>query len=167
MKTMPRALTAGQGQGGARMNVGPNQEPAAIHAVAAEPLDRGFRLLVLREFPAEAEPSAYARIDQTLLRAPERQGRHGLSFATAFRPEIVAWLSDDLGRPTLHDASGRPHRNPRWPHLAWRRADRSWPDGVRTVEWFVEVEFHDAAAWARFRRRWGRRLAGEPATEEA
>jgi hypothetical protein len=143
------------------MNAAAHQAPAAIHAVPAEPLDRGFRLLVLREFPAEAEPSAYARIEQGLLRAPERLGRHGLSFATAFRPEIVAWLSDELGRPTLHDASGRPCRNPRWPHLAWRRADRSWPGGARTVEWFVEADFHEAVAWARFQRCWGERLAGE------
>lgn len=132
----------------------------AIHAVPAERLDRGFRLLVLRQYHVERAPPAFAWIDQRLLRTPPRLSRHGLFFANTFRPEIVAWLSEQLGRPSLRDATGRAHRNPRWPTMRWHSQDRSWPDGTRTIEWFVDVGFQDVASWTAFQRRWHEQLGG-------
>jgi hypothetical protein len=142
------------------MSPAAHSDPTAIHAVPAEPMDRGFRLLTLREFPAETGPASFAWIDQSLLRTPERLSRHGLWFACAFRPEVVAWLIEDLGRPSLRDAGGLAYRNPRWPLLAWRRAEQSWEDGARTVEWSVDVDFQDDGAWTRFRESWRHRLDG-------
>lgn len=133
----------------------------AIRAVPAQCLDCGFRLLILREIRMENGPPAFAWIEQTLLRTPQRLSRHGLSFAAAFLPEIVAWLSECLGRPTLHTGAGEPYRNSRWPILTWRGEDRLWPEGVKTIEWFVDVIFHDEASWTAFRRRWRDRLMGE------
>jgi hypothetical protein len=91
------------------------QEPTAIHAVPAQCLDRGFRLLILRELHTGEEPPAFAWIDQYLLRTPQRLSRHGLSFASTFLPEIMAWLTDLLGRPSLRASTGEPYRNSRWP----------------------------------------------------
>jgi hypothetical protein len=142
-------------------------EATAIHAIPAQPLERGFSLLLLREYPTRERPSAFAFIDQSLMRSPERSVSHGLWFAGAFLPEIVAWLSEDLGRPTLHDAANKPHRNPRWPGQSWRSAERCWPDGVRTIEWSIEVAFDDDEGCARFQRRWGERLRGASATDDA
>src|SRR5271170_4473455 len=76
-------------------------EATAVHAVPAQWLECGFRLLVLRELRAENEPPAFAWIEQHLLRTPQRLTRHGLFFGLAFRPEIMAWLSEHLGRPSL------------------------------------------------------------------
>jgi len=135
-------------------------EATAIHAIPAEEIANGFRLLVMREFQSNAAPSAFAMIEQHLLRSPQRQNRHGLSFACAFRPEIVAWLSDYLGRPSSRDGEGRLMRNPRWPVLQWRWEDCCWPDGVATIEWFAEVVFRDEPCWRAFRQCWSRRLAG-------
>jgi len=112
------------------------QEPTAIHAVPAQCLDRGFRLLILRELHTGEEPPAFAWIDQYLLRTPQRLSRHGLSFASTFLPEIMAWLTDLLGRPSLRASTGEPYRNSRWPILTWHSEDRLWPDGVHTIEWF-------------------------------
>jgi hypothetical protein len=144
------------------MSPAAHADPTAIHAVPAQPLDRGFRLLTLREFPAETGPSSFAWIDQRLLRTPERLSRHGLWFANAFRPEVVAWLIGNLGRPSLHDAAGHAYRNPRWPLLAWRRTAQSWADGANTIEWSVDVDFQDDGVWTRFRESWARQLDGAP-----
>ena len=135
-------------------------QATAIDAVPAARLDCGFRLLVLRQFQIEGAPPAFALIEQRLLRAPQRLHRHGLSFANTFLPDIVAWLSQDLGRPSLRDATGPPRRNPRWPLLRWHGEDRLWPDGMRTIEWFVDVSFQDTRSWAAFQERWQEQLAG-------
>ncbi len=87
------------------------QEATAIHAVPAQWLDCGFRLLVMREFHTGKEPPAFAFIEQRLLRTPERLSRHGLSFASTFLPGIMAWLSHCLGCPSLRDAAGSPYGN--------------------------------------------------------
>ncbi|MGA7808028.1 hypothetical protein [Bradyrhizobium sp.] len=139
----------------------------AIRAVPAQWLDCGFRLLVMRQYHADGAPPAFALIEQRLLRTPQRFGRHGLSFANTFLPEVMAWLSDHLGRPSLHDDSRRPSRNPRWPVLRWQSEDRLWPDGMRTTEWFAEVDFRDAAAWVAFAERWHDRLRGGIAGERS
>ena len=138
-----------------------HQEVTAIDAVPAQAIERGFRLLILRQFDGEAAPPAFAFIEQHLLRTPERRSRHGLSFAPAFLPEIVGWLSNHLGRPSLHESTGRPYRNPLWPILTWHREDRLWPGGTRTIEWFVDVIFRDEAAWTAFQQRWHGRLMGK------
>ena len=136
-------------------------EAAAIHAVPALWLARGFRLLVLRELLFEGEPPAFALIAQRLLRRPQRLTRHGLFFGRAFAPDVMAWLIAQLGRPALHDDTGKPVRNARWPVTAWHREPRLWPDGTRSVEWFVDVFFADDASWAAFRERWQARLMVE------
>jgi hypothetical protein len=131
----------------------------AIHPLPATLLARGFRLLMLRQFQGEAAPPSFARIAQEIFRDPERPSRHGLAFGCAFRPEIVAWLTDRLGRPSCHDDSGRARRNPRWPSVCWRSEnDRCWPDGTRTIEWSVEVIFDDEQSWRDFRECWQHRL---------
>ena len=109
-------------------------ESACVHAMASQGLAQGFRLLTLREFRNAAAPPAFAWIEQRLLRAPQRLTRHGVFFANTFRPEIMAWLGQQLGRPSMHSESGPAQRNPRWPAMAWHSADRAWPDGARTVE---------------------------------
>jgi hypothetical protein len=136
-------------------------EPACVHAVPSRWLEQGFRLLTLREFRNEREPPAFAWIEQRLLRAPQRLGRHGLFFANTFRPEIMAWLSQQLGRPSIRTDSGQAHRNALWPATAWHSEDRVWPDGARTVEWFVDVMFPHEASWTAFQQQWRARLMGE------
>jgi len=59
-------------------------QATAVDAVPAISLDCGFRLLVLRQFQVEGAPPAFALIEQRLLRAPQRFGRHGISFANTF-----------------------------------------------------------------------------------
>lgn len=135
-------------------------QATAVDAVPAISLDCGFRLLVLRQFQVEGAPPAFALIEQRLLRAPQRFGRHGISFANTFLPEVMAWLSDRLGRPSHRDATGSPHRNPRWPVMRWHGEDRAWPDGIHTTEWFVDISFQDAASWDEFQQRWFDRLTG-------
>lgn len=137
-----------------------HREATAIHAVPVEETAKGFRLLVMREFQSGAAPSAFAMIEQHLLRSPQRQNRHGLSFACALLPEVVAWLSDYLGRPSSRDGEGRLMRNPRWPTLLWSREDHNWPEGVATIEWFGEAVFQDEDSWRAFREHWRVRLAG-------
>jgi hypothetical protein len=130
----------------------------AIHAVPAHVLSRGFRLLILRELRIGTDPPNFASIEQNLFRKPQRLSRHGLSFATAFLPDVVAWLSETLGRPTLHSSAGAPCRNSRWPVLTWRGEDRVWTPDVKTIEWFVDAGFYDNASWGAFRHRWRDRL---------
>jgi hypothetical protein len=136
-------------------------EATAVHAVPARWLECGFRLLVLRELRTENEPPAFAWIEQHLLRTPQRLTRHGLFFGLAFRPEIMAWLSEHLGRPSLREGTGKPHRNSRWPISAWHSEPRLWPGGTQTIEWFVDVVFQDQASWTAFRQRWHGRLMGK------
>lgn len=143
--------------------------PARPHATAteisAQPAtlqEQGFRLLVLRQFPRPPAPPAFAVIEQAIVRSPLRPNRHGMAFAIAFRPEIVAWLSDRLGRPSVHDGNGRALRNPLWPQPDWTCADRMWADGTSTLEWSVEVRFPEAGSWQAFQASWQGRLAGAP-----
>lgn len=155
-------------------------ETSALHAVArrhviatdisAQPavaLESGFRLLVLRQFPRLPEPPAFAVIDQCLVRSPLRPNRHGMAFAIAFLPEIVAWLSAELGRPSLHDGQGKPCRNPRWPQMGWWHETRLWPDETSTVDWSIEALFPEAGSWRAFEARWRGRLAGACGTGDA
>jgi hypothetical protein len=136
-------------------------QPAStcIDAVPSQALAQGFRLLTLREFRQPPGPSAFAWIEQRLLRAPQRLGRHGLFFASTFRPEIMAWLSGQLGRPSIRTDAG-PRRNALWPAMTWLGEDRMWADGMRTVEWFVDVNFPDQPSWAAFQQQWRSRLMG-------
>ena len=147
------------------MNLAPPPVATAIDAVPARWLDCGFRLLVLRQFHIAGAPPAFALIEQRLLRTPQRFSRHGLAFANTFLPEVMAWLIDQLGRPSRRPAAGPARRNPRWPALGWHGEARLWPDGTRTTEWFVDVRFQDTATWTAFQAHWQRRLTGEPTTD--
>jgi hypothetical protein len=137
-----------------------HRDANCIHAVPAQWLERGFRLLTLRELHDETRPPAFAWIEQRLLRTPERLSRHGLYFGNTFRPEIMAWLIEHLGRPSVHDNDGSPRRNASWPELAWHRESREWPEGLLTTEWFVDVVFPVEAHWTVFRQHWLVRLLG-------
>jgi len=131
-----------------------------INAVPAVWLPRGFQLLALRCFHNEPDPPAFAFIDQRIFRAPDRLSRHGLFFGAAFRPEVMDWLIARLGRPSLRDG-GKARRNPDWPSVVWRGAERIWPDEARTTEWSLDVAFASEDASSAFRERWRARLAGE------
>ncbi len=131
-----------------------HQDATAIYALPAEPIARGFRLLVMREFRSNEAPPAFAVIEQLILRAPERRNRHGISFAAAFRPEIMDWLIAELGRPSQREEGGEARRNPRWPGLTWRYETRNWPDGIETIEWYADVVFPEETSWAAFHRHW-------------
>jgi hypothetical protein len=138
-----------------------HHQASAVHAVPAQWLERGFRLLTLRELHTEERPPAFAFIEQQLLRTPERLSRHGLYFGNTFRPEVMAWLIEHLGRPSLREHDDGPaRRNGSWPQLAWHRENREWPEGLRTTEWFVDVVFPVEADWTVFRGRWLNRLLG-------
>ena len=115
------------------MNMTAPLQPTAIHAVPAELCECGFRLLMIRQFNVGAVPPAFAIIDQRVMRMPQRLGRHGVSFAATFLPEVMSWLIDHLGRPSLHDESGRSYRNPRWPVVCWHDQERYWPSGAVTA----------------------------------
>ncbi|MGJ5132771.1 hypothetical protein [Bradyrhizobium oligotrophicum] len=142
-------------------------QPTAIHALPAELCGCGFRLLMIRQFNVGAVPPAFAIIDQRVMRMPQRLGRHGVSFAATFLPEVMAWLIDHLGRPSLHDETGRSYRNPRWPVVCWHDQERYWPSGAVTVEWFAEVAFQDHASWMAFRTHWHESLTGRNAGADA
>ncbi|MEP9354922.1 hypothetical protein ABLE93_15140 [Xanthobacter sp. KR7-65] len=135
-------------------------DATAIAAVPATALPSGFRLLVLRELASGDGPAGYAVIGQSLLRAPPRTIRHGVAFALAFRPEAVDWLSGHLGRPAARGADGSTARNPRWPRLAWHRAERFWTDGSRTTEWSADILFENPVDSAAFAERFATALAG-------
>jgi hypothetical protein len=135
-----------------------HENASAVHAVPAQRIAYGFRLLVLREFRTQRTPPAFAFIEQRLLRNPGRQNRHGLSFANAFLPEVVAWLSEHFGRPSLREGDGPPSRNPLWPTLNWYPENRLWTDGTSTIEWFAEIIFRDETSVSAFEQRWQDRL---------
>ena len=130
-----------------------------INPVPAVWIPKGFRLLVLRCFHKETEPPAFAWIDQRIFRTPERLSRHGLFFGAAFRPEIMSWLIERLGRPSLAQRE-QPGRNPDWPTIAWRREGRVWPKDVQTTEWYLDVVFTTEEQSGAFRERWIERLSG-------
>jgi len=142
------------------------EEATAIHAIPAQWLERGFRLLILRELHTDKESPAFAWVEQHMLRSPQRLSRHGLFFASTFLPEIMAWLSEYLGRPSLRDSTGRPCRNTRWPILTWHGEDRLWASGNHTIEWFVDVIFPDEASWTAFQQHWHGRLMGKTEVSE-
>jgi hypothetical protein len=143
------------------MTVASQHEATAIHAVPAQFLERGFRLLVLREHHTDKEPAAFAWMEQRLLRTPQRLTRHGIYFGRAFLPEITAWLIEHVGRPSLRESGEKPNRNSLWPVTTWHSEPRQWRGGIRTTEWFIDVTFRDEAAWSAFRERWHGRLMGE------
>lgn len=137
-------------------------DPSAIAACAATPLPQGFRLLVMRELSTGDGPPGYAVIGQSLLRAPPRTIRHGVAFALAFGPDAVAWLSARFGRPAARGPDGATARNPRWPVLSWHRAERTWPDGTRTIEWSADILFAHSADRSAFAAYFAAALAGAP-----
>lgn len=136
------------------------QEAAGrVDAAPALWLPKGFRLLALRCFHNEPDPPAFAWIDQRIFRAPDRLSRHGLFFGAAFRPEVMDWLIGRLGRPSIRGGD-EPRRNPDWPVVGWRGAERVWPDGTRTTEWSIEIVFATEDFAIAFRERWREQLSG-------
>jgi hypothetical protein len=73
----------------------------------------------------------------------------------------MAWLSQQLGRPSIRTDAGPAQRNALWPAMTWHGEDRVWPDGARTVEWFVDVTFPQQASWTAFQQQWRARLMAE------
>ncbi len=136
-------------------------DPGCVRAVRSHWLAQGFRLLTLREFRNGRAPASFAWIEQRILRTPQRLGRHGVFFANTFRPEVMAWLSETLGRPSLRADAATAQRNARWPAMVWHGEDRIWPDEVRTVEWFVDVTFPQPNSWTAFQHHWRARLMAE------
>lgn len=137
-----------------------HEEAVAIHSVPALVLEHGFRVLVLRELAAGDGPPGFAVIEQALVRPPPRTIRHGVAFALAFRPEVVAFLSFHLGRPGDRGPDDLPRRNPRWPSLSWHREERAWPDGARSIEWSADIRFAREDDRAAFARQFHAALAG-------
>lgn len=142
-------------------------DPTAIAAVPAQPIEGGFRLLVMRELALDDGPPAYAVIGQSLVRPPPRSIRHGVAFALAFGPPAMAWLTAALGRPAWRDGSGATQRNPRWPGLAWHRAPRQWPGGTRTTEWSADILFPQEADRAAFALAFADPLAGREVVSQS
>ncbi|WP_244613518.1 hypothetical protein [Methylosinus sp. Ce-a6] len=111
-----------------------------------------------------------ALIRQNILRDVHRIQRHGISFGCAFLPDIMQWLSEFLGRPSLHppDYPASPaYRNPAWPSFQWRHENRLWDADIRTVEWHVDVIFADQASFEAFLARWRDRLIEADTPSEA
>ncbi len=136
------------------------QESAgSVNAVPASSIPMGFQLLALRCFHNDPDPPAFAWINQRIFRAPDRLSRHGLFFGAAFRPEVMDWLIARLGRPSFRSGD-EPRRNPDWPIVGWRSAERAWPDETRTTEWSIEVGFATEDFANAFRERWRERLSG-------
>lgn len=139
-----------------------HEQAGDVRAVPAQMLDRGFRLLVLREFREADQPPALALIRQNILRDVHRLQRHGIFFSCAFLPDITQWLSELLGRASLHppDYPASPaFRNPAWPTFSWRQESRLWDEGILTIEWRAEAVFADQASFEAFTARWRDRLA--------
>jgi hypothetical protein len=139
-----------------------HEQAGDVRAVPAQMLDRGFRLLVLREFREADQPPALALIQQNILRDVHRLQRHGIFFSCTFLPDITQWLNELLGRASLHppDYPESPaFRNPAWPTFHWRPESRLWDEGISTIEWRAEVAFADQASFEAFAARWKDRLA--------
>jgi len=118
---------------------------------------------MLREFRLPDQPPSIAWIQQYVLRDAHRIQRHGIFFGSTFLPEIMQWVSELLGRPSLHpdDYPVSPaFRNPAWPVFSWHKEKRLWPDGNETTEWFADITFADEASLAAFTARWSERLKG-------
>ncbi len=138
-----------------------HEEPGDIRAVPAQISDRGFRILLLREFRETDQPPSLAWIQQYVLRDAHRIQRHGIFFGCTFLPDITQWLSELLGRPSLHPPdypATRAYRNPAWPSLLWHHDNRTWETGIKTVEWHADVSFIDQTSFEAFMTRWGNRL---------
>lgn len=136
----------------------PAQDCAScVDAAPALSIPMGFRLLTLRCFHKDPDPPAFAWINQRIFRRPDRFGRHGLFFGAAFRPELMEWLIGVVGRPSSRD-EGVARRNPDWPRVAWRSAERLWPEGDRTTEWSIETLFAREDLAQAFCERWRERL---------
>ncbi len=143
-----------------------HEEPGDIRAVPAQILDRGFRLLLLREFREANQPPSLAWIQQYVLRDAHRIQRHGIFFGCTFLPDITQWLSELLGRPSLHPPdypASRAYRNPAWPSLTWYSENRIWGTDIQTTEWHADIRFTDQASFDAFMIRWGDRLNGAEA----
>ncbi len=143
-----------------------HEQPGDVHSIPAQRLDRGFSLLVLREFREADQPPSLAWIQQSILRDVHRIQRHGIFFGCTFLPDIMQWLSDLLGRPSLHPAdypASPAYRNEAWPTFHWHRENRIWEGGIETVEWHADVIFADQASFEAFMARWENRLTGEVA----
>jgi hypothetical protein len=143
-----------------------HEEAGDVRAIPAQILDRGFRLLVLREFRETNQPPSMAWIQQNVLRDVHRIGRYGISFGCTFLPDIMQWLSELLGRPSLHPAdypASRAYRNPAWPSLLWHQENRDWEGDIRTVEWHADIVFVDQVSFDAFIARWQDRLSGNEA----
>jgi hypothetical protein len=141
-----------------------HEEAGDVRAVPAQILSRGFRLLVLREFRQPTQPPSLAWIGQNILRDVHRVQRHGIFFGCTFLPEIMQWLSDLLGRPSIRPAdepASRACRNPAWPTLLWHQEQRLWEESIETTEWYADVVFVDQASFDAFIGRWADRLTGE------
>ncbi len=137
-----------------------------VRAVPALILDRGVRLLVLREFRDLGQPPSLAWIQQSILRDVHRVQRHGIFFGCTFRPDIMQWLSELLGRPSLHPAdypASPAYRNPSWPTFSWHQENRMWDDDIQTIEWSADIVFIDQASFDAFIARWQDRLTGHGA----
>jgi hypothetical protein len=135
-----------------------------IRAVPAQVLDRGFRLLMLREFRDTNQPPSLAWIQQYVLRDAHRVQRHGIFFGCTFLPEIMQWVSELLGRPSLHPAdypASPAYRNPAWPSFLWHQEVRVWEENIQTIEWHADVIFVDQTSFEAFMTRWQDRLTGE------
>jgi hypothetical protein len=147
-----------------------HEEAGDIRAVPAQILDCGFRLLVLREFRQTDQPPSLAWIQQSILRDVHRIQRHGIFFGCTFLPEIMQWLNELLGRPSLHPAdypASRAYRNPAWPILLWHHEDRSWNGDIQTVEWYADITFVDRASFDAFMMRWHDRLDNDLDNDDA
>jgi hypothetical protein len=134
-----------------------------VRAVPAQILDCGFRLLVLREFREANQPPSLAWIQQYVLRDVHRVQRHGIFFGSTFLPDIMQWVSELLGRPSLHPAdypASPAYRNPAWPSFAWHQENRVWEADLQTTEWHTDVIFTDQASFHTFMARWQDRLSG-------
>ncbi len=136
------------------------EEPGCVNPVPAEPMRLGFRLLVLRCYANDGAPPSFAWIGQRIFRTPERASRHGLHFGLAFRPDVMSWLTERFGRPSIVDEE-RPRRNPRWPKTSWRCVERHWPEAVITTEWLAETLFASQDDADAFCEEWRKQLAGE------
>lgn len=138
-----------------------HEEAGDVRAVPAQILERGFRLLVLREFRDAGQPPSLAWIKQHVLRDVHRVQRQGIFFGCTFLPDIMQWLSELLGRPSVHPPdypASRAYRNPAWPSILWHQESRLWPMDVQTIEWHADIKFTDQASFDAFLARWPDRL---------
>jgi hypothetical protein len=145
----------------AKITMHNHEEPGDVRAVPAQIVERGVRLLVLREFHEVDKPPSLAWIQQKILRDVHRVQRHGIFFGCTFLPDIMQWVSDLLGRPSLHPAdypASPAYRNPAWPSFLWHQENRNWNDAVQTTEWYADIVFLDDAASGAFIARWKERL---------